>query len=78
MQKPPDIQQTYPQINANITPDGMVITIGLAPGFAFQHGLGVEMMDEICQKWKETRKQAKANLEIVRNMDVVRSINGKK
>lgn len=77
MQQPPE-QQQFPQINANITPDGMIITIGLAPGFAFQHGLGVDMMDEICQKWKETKRQTKANLEIVRDMNTVRSINGKK
>lgn len=77
MQQPPE-QQQFPQINANITPDGMIISVVLGPGFVFQQAIGGEMLDEICKKWKETRKKTNANLEIVRNMDVVRSINGKK
>lgn len=77
MQKPPD-QQQYPSINANIVPDGMIITISIAPGFAFQQAIGSEMMDAICKQWRDTRKQTKDHLEIVRDMDVVRNINSKR
>ena len=77
MQKPPE-QPQFPQTNANVTPDGVVVNIMLAPNIQITYGLSNEMLDEIHLKSKEARKQAKANLEVVRNMDVVRSINSKR
>jgi len=77
LQKPPE-QQQYPQTNVNVTPDGVIVNLLLGPNIQITHGLSNEMLDEIYVKSKETRKQAKANLEIVRNMDVVRSINSGK
>jgi hypothetical protein len=77
MQKPPE-QQQYPQTNANVTPDGVIINILLAPNVQITTGLNNDMIDDIYHKSKETRKQAKQNLEIVRNMDVVRNINSKR
>jgi len=77
MQKPPE-QPQFPMTNANVTPDGVVLSILLAPNFQFTTILNNEMIDEIYHKSKETRKQAKANLEIVRNTDIVRNINSKR
>lgn len=64
MLNPPE-QQTFPQIAVNITPDGMMITILLAPGTAITQALGEEQMNTICQKWLETRKQIKQELNII-------------
>ena len=78
MQKPPEQQPIFPQTNANVTPEGVIIGIALAPNLQITTILPNEMIDEIYQKSRETRKQAKNHLEIVRNMDVVRSINEKR
>lgn len=77
MQNPPE-QQQFPQTNVNVTPDGIVINILLAPNLQLTTGLSNDMLDQIYSQSKETRKEAKRNLEIVRNMDVVRSINSKR
>lgn len=74
MQKPPD-QQQFPQTNANVTPEGVVLNILLAPNLQITTILNNEMIDEISKKSKEVRRQSKDHLEIVRNMDVVRNIN---
>lgn len=77
MQKPPEPMQ-FPQTNANVTPEGVVLNILLAPNLQITTILNNEMLDEISRKSKEVRRQSKEHLEIVRDMNTVRSINSKR
>ena len=77
MQKPPD-QQQFPQTNANVTPDGVIISIAIAPNLQITTGLNNDMIDDIYAKSKEVRREARRNLEIVKDMNVVRNINSKR
>ena len=77
MQKPPE-QMQFPQTNANVTPEGVVLNILLAPNLQITTILNNDMIDEISRKSKEVRRQSREHLEIVRDMDTVRSINSKR
>lgn len=77
MQNPPE-QPIFPQTNANVTPEGVVINILLAPNLQLTTILNNEMLDNIYHKSKEVRRQSKEHLEIVRDMNTVRSINSKR
>jgi len=72
LQKPPE--QQYPQVAINITQEGMLFSLILGPGTSLNQLIPSEQVDQICDQWKKTRKQ---KLEVVRNMDAVRSINSK-
>lgn len=77
MQNPPE-QPIFPQTNANVTPEGVVLNIMLAANLQITTVLHNDMIDDIYAKSKEVRKEARRNLEIVKDMNVVRSINSKR
>lgn len=60
--------QTFPQTSINITQDGMILHITLAPGLAVTYGVGEQMMNEITKKWLETRQQVKQQLAIIHDI----------
>lgn len=64
MLNPPD-QQAYPQTAINITNEGMVISVQLAPGMAFSQLIPVEMMSQIVAKWTEIEGKRKNELAII-------------
>lgn len=64
MLKPPE-QPQFPNIAINISPDGMIISLVLGPGTTINQMINEEQMNAICQKWLETRKQVKEELNII-------------
>lgn len=66
-------EQTFPATNINVSPAGMTITIMLAPGLAIQQAVGEEAMNQIMQKWLETRKQVRQQLELVKHIQQSRN-----
>ena len=71
---PEDEQQPkFPQIGINVNQQGVFISYVLAPGMVLQAALDENTMNEICKQWLETRKQVKAQLQLVR--DVIRTKN---
>lgn len=63
-----EVVQTFPQTSVNITQDGMILTIVLAPGLSINYGVGEAMMNEMCKKWLETRQQVKQQLAVIRDI----------
>lgn len=61
-------QPAYPQMGLDVRPEGLFISVHLAPGLTLTQGIGEDTMNEICKQWLETRKQVRNQLEIVRDM----------
>lgn len=64
MQKPPE-QPQFPHTAINITPDGMVVTNMLTPQMGLTTALSEEQMNTICQKWLETRRTVRDEMNII-------------
>jgi hypothetical protein len=47
---------TFPQINLNIIPQGMSITIALGPTTAISQLIDASTMDEVTKAWRDSRK----------------------
>lgn len=61
-------QPAYPQIGLEVKPEGLFISVHLAPGLTLLQGIGEDAMNEVCKQWLETRRQVQGQLEIVRNV----------
>jgi hypothetical protein len=48
-------QLQFPQMNININPSGMQITIVQAPGYSSNLNIAPDMMDQIALRWKEEK-----------------------
>jgi len=64
----PAQQPTFPSTNFQITDQGMLVTIFLAPGLTLTQGIGEQHMNEICKSWLQSRKAIRQQLEMVRNI----------
>jgi len=62
---------TYPALNFTIGPDGMLITIALAPGFHQQLVVAPATLVDICKKWREVQR-AQAGMQQIA-LDVMRT-----
>jgi hypothetical protein len=60
-QQPPQ----FPQTGINVNPDGMQVTIVLAPGMSFLLSYGPDVMDGITKTWKEERRKHEAIMHMV-------------
>jgi hypothetical protein len=61
-------QITYPALNVQIGPDGMLLTILLGPGLSINQAVNAETMHAICSKWRETQREQQKSLEIIRHV----------
>lgn len=61
----------FPQVGINIQPNGMLIQILIAPGFAFTQLIDEKTMNDVAGKWLETRREIKKEQQLV--ADVMRS-----
>ena len=61
-------QPSFPLTNLNITEQGMLITILLAPGLSINQMIGEETMNQIAGRWLETRREMKKNMDIIRHV----------
>lgn len=64
MQQSPE-QPQFPHTAINITPDGMVVTTMLTNQMGITQALNEEQMNTICQKWLETRRQVRDEMNII-------------
>lgn len=67
--EPPPNPPQFPQTNINVTPQGMVITVILAPGIALSTNLNAEMMDNVLKLWRQVRVNEQ---DIIRTIEAVR------
>lgn len=63
-----DEKPTFPMTNVNLTPEGVLFTIALGPGLSINYAVGEQMMNELCQKWLETRQEIKQQLHLIRKI----------
>jgi len=64
----PAPQPTFPSTNLQVTPDGLLITIMLAPGLIIQQGVGEAAMNAVCKQWLQSRKDVKQQLEMIQHV----------
>lgn len=62
-------QPTFPQVNINITPQGMLVTIALGPTTAINQLIEANAMDQISKAWRESRKN---------QLDIIRTVQNSK
>lgn len=63
--EPPEQTQPpaqFPRTTMNITPQGMQITIELAPGFFFVQAIPEDVMSKLFTEWLKTRKEIATQL----------------
>ena len=65
---PPQAPQ-FPSTHFQITQDGLLISILLAPGISINQGIGEEHMNNICREWLQSRKAIKQQLETIRHIE---------
>ena len=63
----------FPITNLQVSTQGVTITIVLAPGFSITQGLGEAVMNDLCHKWLDTRRELKKQPALIQ--DVMRSKN---
>jgi hypothetical protein len=61
-------QPKFPQIAINVTPQGMMVSVALAPGLTLTQNLGEDIMNQVCARWLETRQEIKQNLAIIEHV----------
>lgn len=59
-------QPQFPFVNVNITAEGMLISIVLAPGLSINQAIAEQTMNDICKKWLQTRKELRDQMETIR------------
>jgi riboflavin synthase alpha subunit len=59
----------FPQTNLNINPNGMQLTVMLAPGIAFTVNCSPDTLDNIVEQWKIEKRK---------HMEMMRAINNGK
>jgi hypothetical protein len=62
-------QAAFPSTNLQVTGDGLLIHIMLAPGLMIQQGIGEAAMNAICKQWLESRKDIKNQLATIRHFE---------
>ena len=62
-------QPTYPSTRYQITPEGLLISYLLAPGFTVNGGIGEADMNALCKGWLQSRKEIKQQLELIRDVE---------
>lgn len=62
-------QAAFPNTNLQVTPQGLLVTIALAPGLIIQQGIGEDAMNAVCKQWLESRKQVKKQLEMIQHIN---------
>lgn len=56
-QEPPAPPQ-FPNVQLNVLPQGLMITILLSPTTSINQMIDASTMDEVAKQWRETRKAA--------------------
>lgn len=62
-------QPQFPSSSVQITQQGMVIHVMLAPGTSISQMVDEASMNQICSNWLKSRREIKRQLEIVRNIE---------
>jgi len=63
----PQQSPTYPQVNLNLIPQGMSITIALGPTTAINQLIDADTMDQVASQWRKSRKNADDLLRVVQS-----------
>ena len=59
------VQPAFPQTRIQITPEGMLVQVILAPGLFFTVVIGEEQMNQACKLWVQTRKDVADQMRMV-------------
>lgn len=62
-------QPTFPQVNLNIIPQGLVVNIQLGPTTSISQLIDSNTMDQVAKAWRDSRKNAD---------DLLRAVQGSK
>lgn len=49
-------QPTYPQVNLNVVPQGLIVSIQLGPTTVIQQVIESGAMDQVVKLWRDQRK----------------------
>lgn len=60
-------QPTFPQVNLNIIPQGLVVNIQLGPTTSISQLIDSNTMDQVAKTWRDSRKNADALLRAVQD-----------
>lgn len=60
-------QPTFPQVNLNIIPQGLVVNIQLGPTTSISQLIDSNTMDQVAKTWRDSRKNADALLRSVQD-----------
>lgn len=60
-------QMSFPQSGVDIDASGMRISLLIAPGVTLTQNLGEDLMNQVTQKWLETRREIRQHLRVVQD-----------
>jgi hypothetical protein len=60
--------QQQSQLNVQIMPDGVVISIALGPGLAVQQIIPEQLMNDLAGKWLDSRRARKHELQLIEDI----------
>ncbi len=63
-------QPTYPQVNLNLTPQGLNVTIQIGPTTAIVQFIDAGTMDQVAKQWRESRKHSDDLLRAVQSSKI--------
>lgn len=65
---PPQQQPTFPQQQIQVSPQGAIITILLAPGIGWFTTLDENTMNQTMQLWRQTRKDIADQMRVIEHV----------
>jgi hypothetical protein len=61
-------QQPLPALQFGFAQDGVVLRIVLGNGLVIEQSIGENVMNEICSRWLETRREVKRHLALIEDI----------
>lgn len=61
-------EQKFPHTNVQVSQQGILISITLAPGFTINTVLGEELANDICKLWVQTRKNIADQMRVIEHV----------
>ncbi len=61
-------QPTFPQVQVQVSPQGMQLNVILAPGIQLSTLIGEEQMNQISKVWIQTRKDIQDQMRVIEHV----------